>query len=181
MAFYFKHSLSYLLLFSFFSTYSAQIFARPPIPAPEFTQSDADEWINSPPLTIKKLNGKVVLIDVWTYGCGNCVRTIPWLKHLEHKFAGKDFQIIGIHSPEFPWEKIKFTVVSKIESLGITHPVMMDNDFAYWKALENQYWPSIYLMNKQGGIIGGLAGEIHIGDSRANRIENVIEKLLAKE
>ena len=176
-----KIRLAAILICGFMTTFSSTLSARAPVPAPEFTQTDADEWINSPPLMLKDLRGKVVLIDVWTYGCVNCTRSIPWLKHLQKKYADKDFEIIGIHSPEFPWEKIKFTVESKVESLGVTFPVMLDNDMSYWNALENRYWPSFYLMNKTGGIIGGSPGEMHIGESLPNRIEAAIDKLLAME
>ena len=80
------------------------------IPVPEFTQTENSAWINSDPLTLNDLRGNVVLLDIWTYGCGNCRRSIPWIKHLEQRFDGKPFKVIGIHSPEFPWERIRFAV-----------------------------------------------------------------------
>lgn len=152
--------------------------ARDAVPAPEFTQTEADQWINSDPLKMEDLRGKVVLIDVWTFGCGNCRRSIPWLKHLESRFGDESFQIIGIHSPEFPWEKVRLAVVSQTESLGITHPVMLDNDFAYWNALGNRYWPAFYLVNKKGNLVAGAIGEIHIGDRQAGAMEQAIRTQL---
>jgi len=148
------------------------------VPAPEFTRTDADSWINSDPLVLEDLRGKVVLVDIWTFGCGNCRRSIPWLKHLESRFAEDPFRIVGIHSPEFPWEKIRMAVVSQTESLGITHPVMMDNDFAYWNLLGNRYWPAFYLIDKDGKLVAGAIGEIHIGDSQAEAMEQAIQRQL---
>ena len=151
------------------------------VPAPEFTQTDEDAWINSKPLKLADLEGKVVLIDVWTYGCINCTRSIPWLKHLEKRFKDQPFQIVGIHSPEFPWEKVRFAVKSKTKSLGLSHPVMMDNDFAYWKALGNQYWPAFYLVDQSSNMVAGAIGEIHIDQPQALAMEERIEQLLAKK
>lgn len=153
----------------------ATVSAGDSIPAPEFTRTDADSWINSDPLVMEDLRGKVVLLDVWTFGCSNCRRSIPWLKHLESRFADEPFQIVGIHSPEFPWEETRRAVVSQVESLGITHPVMMDNDFAFWNALENRYWPAFYLVDINGNLVAGAIGEIHIGDGQAKAMERAIQ------
>ena len=106
-----------------------------PKPAPAFTQTGADAWINSAPLDIDNLRGQVLLLDVWTFDCWNCYRSFPWMKDLEKKYAPQGLQVIGIHSPEFRHEKERGRVEDKVVEFGLHHPVMMDNDMAYWKAL----------------------------------------------
>ena len=149
-------------------------------PLPEFTTADAAEWFNGPPLTVADLRGRVVLVDVWTFGCWNCYRSFPWLNALEKRLADRDFTVIGIHTPEFDHERDPDRVALKIEEFGLHHPVMMDNDFAYWQALRNRYWPAFYLVDKQGMIRHLHVGETHEGDARARRIEEQILALLAE-
>lgn len=149
-----------------------------PRPLPEFTQERPDAWFNSPPLKVADLRGKVVLIDVWTYGCWNCYRSFPWLKGLEARLAGRPFQVIGIHSPEFEHERNADRVAAKIEAFGLRHPVMLDNDLAYWRALDNHYWPTYYLVDKAGRLRYRFVGETHAGDANARAIEAAIQKLL---
>ena len=148
--------------------------------APEFTSSRAEDWINSEPLRIADLEGSVVLLDVWTFDCWNCYRSIPWLKTLEERYGDKGFRIVGIHTPEFRHERVRANVEDKVREFGITHPVMMDNDFEYWKALNNRYWPSFYLVDKRGRIRGLFVGETHAETKRALRVEGAIETLLAE-
>ncbi len=88
--------------------------------------------------------------------------------------------MIGIHSPEFEFEKARRRVVAAVEKFGITHPVMMDNDFAYWKALDNSYWPAFYLVDKKGNIVRAIAGEMHEGTERARVVDEIIELMLAE-
>ena len=164
------------ILFSSAVVYAAKI--NPPAEMPEFTQTDEIAWINSKPLTKGDLLGKVVLIDVWTYGCWNCYNSFPWLRSVEEKFADQDFTVIGIHTPEFDHEKDRDNVVEKTKHFKLDHPVMMDNDFAYWRALHNKYWPSYYIVDKEGKIRKGFIGETHEGDRRAKKIEKLIAKLL---
>ena len=147
---------------------------------PNFTNDNPDHWFNSEPLSVQELRGRVVLVDIWTFDCWNCYRSFPWLKDLEAKFADQDFQVIGIHSPEFEHEHDPARVASKIKEFGLEHPVMMDNDFAFWRALGNRYWPAYYLVDKQGIIRYLHVGETHSGDARANRIEEQIRALLVE-
>jgi thiol-disulfide isomerase/thioredoxin len=151
---------------------------NPPAQMPEFTQVDEAAWINTKPLSASDLRGKVVLIDVWTYGCWNCYRSFPWLRTVEEKFADQDFTVIGVHTPEFDREKERENVVKKVAEFELHHPVMMDNDFAYWRALRNKYWPAYYIVDKQGNIRDAFIGETHEGDRRAKKIEKLIAKLL---
>jgi thiol-disulfide isomerase/thioredoxin len=147
---------------------------------PEFTQQDAQRWINSSPLKTADLKGKVVLVDIWTYGCWNCYRSIPWLNSLEEKFGHDKFTIVGIHTPEFDHETEREKIIEKCEEFKVTHPVMMDNDFAYWKALRNRYWPTFYVADKNGIVQGVFIGETHEGDKRAKDVEKLITKLIAE-
>jgi len=156
--------------------YAAKI--NPPAVMPEFTQTDEAAWFNSKPLVSEDLRGKVVLIDVWTYGCWNCYNSFPWLRGVEEKFANEDFTVIGIHTPEFEREKDPENVAERIEHFELHHPVMMDNDKAYWRALNNRYWPAYFIVDKQGNIRDAFIGETHEGDRRAKKIEKVIAKLL---
>ena len=149
-------------------------------PLPEFTEQSSESWINSSPLKVEDLKGKVVLVDIWTYGCWNCYRSIPWLNSLEAKFGKDEFIIVGIHTPEFDHETEREKVVKKCEEFMVTHPVMMDNDFAYWKALRNRYWPTFYVVDKNGVVKDVFIGETHQGDKRAKKVEKLISKLIAK-
>lgn len=159
--------------------YAAKI--NPPATMPEFTQVDEVAWFNSKPLMSEDLRGKVVLIDVWTYGCWNCYNSFPWLRSVEEKFSDQDFTVIGIHTPEFAHEKERKNVQKKIEEFELHHPVMMDNNKAYWRALRNRYWPAYYIVDKKGNIRDAFIGETHAGDRRAKKIEKVIAKLLKED
>ena len=149
-------------------------------PLPEFSQASADAWLNSTPLKKSDLKGKVLLIDIWTLACWNCYRSFPWLHSVEEKFANDDFQVVGIHSPEFEYEHNRANVEKAIAKYKLQHPVMMDNDFAFWRALNNQYWPTFYLVDKQGNLRYRFIGETHVGDARAEKIELLIKNLLAE-
>ena len=173
--------LHLFILFSLVLLASAVVYAakvNPPATMPEFTQVDEASWLNTKPLLSSDLRGKVVLIDVWTYGCWNCYNSFPWLRGVEEKFADQDFTVIGIHTPEFDREKERENVVKKIDEFELHHPVMMDNDKAYWHALRNRYWPAYYIVDKQGNIRDAFIGETHEGDRRAKKIEKLIAKLL---
>lgn len=151
-----------------------------PGPLPEFTNRSDEGWFNSAPLVVDDLRGQVVLVDIWTFGCWNCYRSFPWLNALEQRLSGEDFRVIGIHSPEFAHEKDPARVSAKIAEFGLHHPVMLDNDFAYWRALGNRYWPAYYLVDRRGSIRHVHVGETHEGDARAVEIERQIRALLAE-
>jgi thiol-disulfide isomerase/thioredoxin len=153
---------------------------RTPLAAPEFTHTAPDEWLNSTPLMLADLRGKVVLVDFWTFECWNCYRSFPWLNALEARLKDKGLQVIGVHSPEFERERNPESVRRKIRDFGLDHPVMIDNDFSYWKAMANRYWPAYYIIDRQGVIRAAYAGETHEGDAQAREIEKVIELLLAE-
>ncbi|RMG35363.1 MAG: thioredoxin [Gammaproteobacteria bacterium] len=169
-----------LLLFLLLSLPAVSARELTPRPLPAFTQERPDAWFNSPPLKVGDLRGKVVLIDVWTYDCWNCYRSFPWLKQLESDLASRPFIVIGIHTPEFDHERDPRRVAAKIEQFGLHHPVMLDNDMAYWRALNNRYWPTYYLVDKAGRLRYRFVGETHAGDGRDRTIREVIDRLLAE-
>jgi thiol-disulfide isomerase/thioredoxin len=119
-------------------------------PAPELV--DIQGWINSDPLTLAQLRGKVVLIDFWTYSCINCERTQPYLNAWYDAYASDGFVIIGVHAPEFAFEQVPANVQKAVTADGIKYPVALDNTFATWKAYANNYWPAKYLIDKDGRV-----------------------------
>jgi len=173
-----RHSLSALLLFFTFSALPAHAAPTKITPAPEFTHQQATDWINAKPLKLADLKGQVVLLDIWTYGCWNCYRSFPWMNDLEKRLENKNFTIIGIHTPEFKHEHDRNKVVAKAKEFKLEHPIMIDNDFSYWNALNNRYWPTYYLIDKQGRIRAKFIGETHKGDKKARNIEAAINYLL---
>ena len=148
--------------------------------APEFTHRSEAEWINSQPLTLAELRGKVVLIDFWTFDCWNCYRSFPWLRTVEERFSARGLQVVGVHTPEFAHEKIRATIERKVKEFKLAHPIMIDNDFSYWRAMKNSVWPAFFILDKQGRVRKVVVGETHVGDSRARLVETEIEKLLAE-
>lgn len=142
-----------------------------PYEAPEL-QGIAD-WINTDPLTLAKLKGKVVLIDFWTYSCINCQRTQPYLNKWYDSYEKDGFVIIGVHAPEFAFEKVTNNVKKAVKDEGIRYPVALDNDFATWTAYNNQYWPAKYLIDKDGQI-----RYTHFGEGDYDKTEQAIQTLL---
>jgi cytochrome c biogenesis protein CcdA/thiol-disulfide isomerase/thioredoxin len=119
-------------------------------PLPEL--SGATAWINSPALTTASLRGKVVLVDFWTYSCINCLRTLPYIKAWNDKYKDSGLVIIGVHTPEFPFEKDESNVRKAVRDLGISYPVAMDNNYAIWRNFNNEYWPADYFVDATGHI-----------------------------
>lgn len=133
----------------------------------------ATQWLNSPSLTNEMLRGKVVLVDFWTYSCINCLRTLPYLKAWNEKYREQGLVIIGVHAPEFAFEKDQRNVEQAIHDLGITYPVAMDNDYAIWNAYKNEYWPAHYLIDAHGRI-----RHQHFGEGAYQETEQMIQTLL---
>lgn len=130
-------------------------------------------WINTEPFTLAQLRGKVVLVDFWTYSCINCIRTLPYLKAWHDKYASKGLVIVGVHTPEFEFEKDYNNVVNAVDRYGIKYKVVQDNDYATWRAYKNQYWPRKYLIDADGDIRYD-----HIGEGGYEETEKVIMQLL---
>lgn len=126
--------------------------------APEFPNNL--RWLNSPPLKMKDFREKaVVLIDFWTYSCVNCIRTLPHIIELHKKYADKGLKIIGVHTPEFEFEKNVENVERAIKDFGVEYPVVMDSDYQIWSLYSNNVWPRKFLINKDGQIVYDHAGE----------------------
>ncbi|MBU0613215.1 thioredoxin family protein, partial [Patescibacteria group bacterium] len=137
------------------------------------------EWINSAPLTLKELRGKVVLLDVWTYSCINCIRTLPYIQAWHEKYEDDGLVVIGIHTPEFEFEKNAANVQKAAEDFGLTYPIMQDNNYATWKVYGNRYWPRKYLIDHTGKIIYDHIGEGDYVQTEREIINALEEKMKA--
>ena len=133
-------------------------------------------WLNSQPITLASLQGKVVLLEFWTYGCYNCRNTLPYVKSWHRKYAGDNFTVIGIHTPEFSSEKEFSNVQRQARNLGIEYPVVTDNEYKTWDAYDQQYWPVVYLIDKKG-----IIRYMHIGEGAYDETEHQIETLIAEK
>ncbi len=139
--------------------------------APELRGTGA--WINSEPFTLASRRGEVVLIDFWTFSCINCKRTLPYLKSWHEKYADSGLVILGVHSPEFNFEKDIANVQEAVEEHGLLYSIVQDNEFSTWRAFSNRYWPTKYLIDKDGYI-----RYVHIGEGRYEETEQWIRDLL---
>jgi cytochrome c biogenesis protein CcdA/thiol-disulfide isomerase/thioredoxin len=149
--------------------------AGPPVEGELPSLAGAVEWLNSPPLTREALRGKVVLVDFWTYSCINCLRALPYVKSWYQRYAPDGLVVIGVHAPEFAFEKDPANVRRAVKELGITYPVALDNNLAIWSAFNNQYWPAHYFIDAQGRIRGHHFGEGDYAESEA-----LLRQLLAE-
>jgi thiol-disulfide isomerase/thioredoxin len=141
--------------------------------APELARING--YINTEPVTLADLKGKVVLVDFWTYSCINCIRTIPYLNAWQEKYADQGLVIVGVHTPEFEFEKDYNNVRAAVDKFGIKYPVVQDNEKGTWQAYENQYWPRKYLIDDEGYIRYD-----HIGEGAYAETEKVIQSLLTE-
>jgi thiol-disulfide isomerase/thioredoxin len=165
------------------ASFAALTFAAPPSggntpvaeqrAAPDF--QGIDTWLNSQPLKLEDLRGKVVLVDFWTYTCINCLNHLPYVKDWNAKYKDKGLVVVGVHTPEFAYEKSTKNVQEAIQRLQIKHAVAQDNRYATWRAFDNQYWPAVYLIDKQGRIVYS-----HFGEGSYAETEKKIQSLLAQ-
>lgn len=135
----------------------------------------AIQWLNSPPLSAQDLRGKVVLVDFWTYSCINCLRALPYVRAWSQKYRDQGLVVIGVHAPEFAFEKNVDNVKKAVHDLGVDYPVAIDNNYAIWKAFNNEYWPAHYFIDAQGRI-----RYHHFGEGEYDQSERVIQQLLAE-
>ena len=142
-------------------------------PAPEIASG---EWINSAPLKISELRGRVVLLEFWTYGCYNCRNTLPYVKEWYKEFPGEQLQIIGVHTPEFEREKLLSNVQRNVRELEIEYAVVTDNAYRTWEAYDQRYWPVMYVIDKKG-----IIRHVQIGEGAYQRTERLIRELIAEE
>ncbi len=137
--------------------------------APEIGQV----WLNSPPLTLKELRGRVVLLDFWDYTCVNCIRTLPYLKAWHERYHARGLTTIGVHAPEFTFSRTRANVESAITAFGLPYPVVLDNDYSIWQAFANKVWPTKYLIDKDGYI-----RFFTMGEGNYDSTEEAIQQLL---
>ena len=140
-------------------------------PVPEFSGISA--WLNSPPLTTEGLRSKVVLVQFWTYSCINCLRTLPYVTKWHEQYKDKGLVVVGVHTPEFAFEKNPDNVRAAVANLKIDYPVAIDNDYAIWRAFNNRYWPAHYFIDAEGRI-----RHHHFGEGAYDKSEAVIQQLL---
>lgn len=133
----------------------------------------ATGWINSEPLSSESLRGKVVLVDFWTYSCINCLRSLPYVKAWNEKYKDRGLVVVGVHTPEFDFEKERANIEKRTRKLGITYPVAMDNNYKIWNAFKNEYWPAHYLIDAKGRI-----RYHHFGEGKYEESERWIQQLL---
>jgi thiol-disulfide isomerase/thioredoxin len=141
--------------------------------SPLYSLSGATGWINSPKLTAKELKGKVVLVDFWTYSCINCLRALPYIRAWADKYKDSGLVVIGVHSPEFDFEKERANVQRAVEKFGITYPVALDSNHAIWDAFHNEFWPAHYFID-----IKGKVRFEHFGEGNYDQSERWIQELL---
>ncbi|NJL92040.1 MAG: thioredoxin family protein [Coleofasciculaceae cyanobacterium SM2_1_6] len=132
-----------------------------------------EAWLNSPPLSIASLQGSVVLLQFWTFACINCQRTLPYLVKWHQQYAARGLTILGVHTPEFAFERDLSNVKQALEQYNITYPVAIDNGFQTWKAYKNEYWPHLFLADRQGNLRYD-----HIGEGAYTETEAKINQLL---
>ena len=140
-------------------------------PAPDI--QGVSGWINSPPLSVSSLRGKVILVDFWTYSCINCIRTIPQLNAWQREYGSNGLVIIGVHTPEFQFEHNYSNVYAAVQRFGIKYAVALDNNYSTWDAYGNQYWPADYVIDKNGDV-----RYVNFGEGNYNTTERVIRELL---
>ncbi|UVM53986.1 thioredoxin family protein [Pseudomonas sp. B21-012] len=131
------------------------------------------QWLNSPPLDRAALKGKVVLMDFWTYECINCRRSLPHVNTWAKRYADQGLVVIGVHTPEYPEERVVDNVRAQVTKLGIGYPVAIDNDYAIWNAFGNQFWPAHYIVDGSGQV-----RYVHFGEGAYDTQEQVIQQLL---
>ena len=139
--------------------------------APEFT--GIGRSFNSAPLNMAELRGKVVLVNFWTYGCVNCINALPHVVALNAKYRDRGLVVVGVHTPEFPFERSASNVQAALKRHGITYPVAQDNDSKTWNAWRNQYWPAQYIIDQSGKIVFQ-----HAGEGQYEQIDRTVARLL---
>jgi thiol-disulfide isomerase/thioredoxin len=130
-------------------------------------------WLNSTPLSFRQLRGRVVLVDFWDYTCVNCIRTLPYVQAWHERYGGKGLTVIGVHTPEFTFAQYESNVERGVREFGLTYPIVVDNDREIWKAFANRYWPTKYLLDKDGYL-----RYAHFGEGAYRECEETIRELL---
>jgi thiol-disulfide isomerase/thioredoxin len=140
-------------------------------PLPEF--QGISQWLNSSPLMRDSLKGSVALIQIWTFACINCQRTLPYVTRWHRQYAAKGLKVVGVHTPEFSFERDVNNIKNALKKHQITYPIAVDNDFKTWNAYNNKYWPHLFLADRQG-----IVRYDHIGEGAYDTTEQTIRRLL---
>ena len=143
------------------------------VSAPDFDGATA--WLNSKPIAMQSLHGKVVLVEFWTRECINCLHVVPHTRELYKRYAADGLVVVGVHTPEYDEEHDVGALKDAIRDLGITYPVAMDNDYRIWNDWGNRYWPAVYLIDQEGHVVYR-----HVGEGDYDRVEERIRQLLGK-
>ena len=144
--------------------------------APTAPEISSGQWINSEPVTLKSLHGRVVLLEFWTFACYNCRNTLPTVKKWDAQYRDKGLTIIGVHTPELDYERNVDNLRKEVAALGITYPVVTDNDYSTWRTYKVDAWPTLFVLDKEGRVRW-----THVGEGAYNETEDVIKKLLAEQ
>ena len=144
--------------------------------APAAPELSKGVWINSEPLALKSLHGRVVLIDFWTFACYNCLNTLPHVKKWDAQYRDKGLTIIGVHTPESDLERNENDLRRQVAELGIKYPVVTDNDYSTWKAYDVEAWPTVFLLDKEGRVRW-----MHVGEGYYDETDAMIKQLLAEQ
>ena len=163
--------ISTLALFFTFTSLQASALGCGGKPAPDIA---GETWLNSPPLRLADVRGKVALVEFWTLGCSNCRNVEPYVKKWHEKYASQGLVVVGVHSPGFDYEKDPARVRGYVQEHGIRHAVVIDNDFAIWNRFANRYWPAMYLIDKTGAVCS-----VRVGEGGYEETERKIRELLA--
>ena len=147
------------------------IHSAPAQMAPEFR--GINHWINSDPLTMTQLRGKVVLVEFWTYSCINCIHVMPHVKQWHKRYKDQGLVVVGVHTPEYGYEKILGNVQDAVKRFGIEYPVAQDNGYKTWNAYGNRYWPALYLIDQDGRVVYQHFGEGGYAETEA-RIQQLL-------
>lgn len=145
--------------------------------APEFPSLAAKDWSGTP-TSLASLRGRPVLLNVWTFGCYNCARTLPWVRAMHARYGPRGLAVIGVHSPEFDSERDPSALAAAREKHHLDYPSYIDNGYVYWRSLGNRYWPTIYILDSEGRIRTVQVGEVHEGDEADRALGSLIESLL---
>jgi thiol-disulfide isomerase/thioredoxin len=152
------------------TTLFSTVEARVGMPAREIS---GQSWLNSGPLRISELKGKVVLLEFWTFGCYNCRNVEPYIKQWHQKYADQGLVVIGVHAPEFGYERVIANVQRYVREHAIQYPIAIDNDFSTWKRYNNRYWPAMYLIDKRG-----IIRYVRVGEGGYQQTEQQIQALI---
>jgi thiol-disulfide isomerase/thioredoxin len=162
--------MSFVVVLSFAGVLLSAANARVGMPAPEIS---GQSWLNSGPVALAELKGKVVLVEFWTFGCYNCRNVEPYVKAWHQKYVDKGLVVIGVHAPEFGYERVVANVQRYVREHAIQYPVAIDNDFNTWKRYNNRYWPAMYLIDKRG-----IIRYLRVGEGGYQQTEQQIRALL---